>query len=218
MSIVNLLDQIRDWTQETICNPVSFKVPPIAEEIKKASIDSYISSEEENLNDGENYEYSRATPKAFIWLLPNRSRLPENISSVPSVIIRLGEGTVNIGKGTIPIEMDFVVWNPGTHGSDIIYQIDDKSYIQWSGEEAKSYFERNNEGWRDVWNWIDLAVKKIESTESIGGIKIDKSTLKFGPMKNEDGIPDFYPFWLAYISFDVKTYTHRIANAYDKFL
>lgn len=229
MSIVNTLDRITEWTQSHVCDPVTFKVPPVRDKTEESRQEKRTgkaverkfteTSEKPELNDGAGYEYERATPVAFTWLVPSSDRLPPEVKSpFPSACVRFGEGSDDRTSGEIPIEICFSVWNPGTHGSDIIYPVGDGSYSQWSGACAKAFFERDYDGWREVWNWIDLALREIESAESLNGIMIDKGSIKFGPFKQESEIVDFYPFWFAYISFTVKRSIVRNVPQYEDFL
>lgn len=217
MSIVNTLDRITEWAQKNLCEPVKFKTPPKEDEAKvKKTLDRNLSGDQ--VNDGAGYEYKRITPIAFKWLVPSKDRIPDVQSPFPSICVRLSEGDSERGSGTIPVELCFSVWNPGTHGSDIIKPLEDGSYEQWTGDDAKKFFERNNDGWRDVWNWVDLALREIESTDNLNGILIDRTTVKYGPFKIEGEMADFYPFWFAYISFDVKYNVSRNVSRYDEFL
>ena len=145
MSIVNTLDRIAEWTQNHICDPVSFKVPPLASENKKRkSIERDLSTDDESRSDGKGYEYQRKKPLAFTWLIPSKDRMPTAEPIFPSVCVRFSDASTVRGNGTIPIELCFSVWNPGTHGSDIVSPLWDGSYEQWKDDDAKNYFERNN--------------------------------------------------------------------------
>lgn len=202
MSVVNTLDRITEWVQEKICNPVSFKVPP-----------------KEKEPEGPGYEYERVTPAAFKWFVPSNDRLPPDIKTAfPSVCVRLNDGEDSFNTRTMNFDMCFSVWNPGTHGSDIIEKMQDESYSQWKGDEAKEYYQRDNEGWREVWNWIDLALRELESVTNIGGGSIDRNSIKFAPFKTNNEMVVFYPFWFAYISFTVETPLERNVPTFEGLL
>ena len=77
-----------------------------------------------------------------------------------------------------------------------------KKAHQWTGEEADAYFKRNGDGWRDAWNFVDIALREIESRTEIAGFAIDRSVpVKFGPLTEQEAIPDYYPFWFSWVSF-----------------
>lgn len=112
------------------------------------------------------------------------------------------------------MQLCFSTWNPGTHGADVLKPVpgDSLRMQQWTGPEAEEYFDRNGDGWRDAWNLVDIALREIESRTNIAGYEIDRSTpVKFGPLTEQEAIPDFYPFWYAWISFTL-TYPLRRNN------
>lgn len=193
MSVVNILDRLTDWAQKSICNKIKLKVPP---------------DDEMSPTDAD-YEYRRATPTAFAMYVPTKEKLPPGIiSPFPSVCVRFMEGADDMAskKGNIGIQLCFSAWNPGTHGKDIIIpsETDNLTMKRWTGAEAKAYFQRNGEGWRDVWQMVDIALREIESVTNIDGLVIDMSKpVKFGPLTEQDAIPDYYPFWFAWVSFFV---------------
>ena len=178
MSIVKILDDVTEWARQNICSKIELKVPPKNTEP----------------ND-EGYEYKTANPVAFTMFVPTEDRLPKNIpSAFPSLCVRFMEGDDDLQnmKGTIGIQFLLSVWNPGTYGAD---------YLTGSSRQ----FERNGEGWRDVWNFTDLAVQAVESVTNISGYKIDRSVpVKFGPLTEQEAVPDYYPFWFTWVTFQLK--------------
>ena len=88
-------------------------------------------------------------------------------------------------KGSMGIQFLLSVWNPGKHATT-----------------PEKQFERNGEGWRDIWNFADIAVSAIEQTTNISGYEIDQTIpVKFGPLTEQEAVPDYYPFWFAWVSF-----------------
>lgn len=193
MTVVCVLDALTKWVRENICPKILLKVPP------------------DNDKDAEDagYEYQLTHPAAFTMYIPTKEKLPPPIiSPFPSVCVRFVEGADNLfnGKGSIGVQLCFSAWNPGTHGKDIILPNPENAMEpkKWSGPEADAYFQRDGEGWRDVWNMVDIALREIEIVINIGGLVIDRSVpVKFGPMTEQESIPDFYPFWFAWVSFTV---------------
>ena len=81
--------------------------------------------------------------------------------------------------------------NPGTYKEDL-------------PPGSNSPFERNGEGWRDAWNFTDIAVHAVESVTNICGYEIDRSVpVKFGPLTEQEAIPDYYPFWFTWVTFQL---------------
>ena len=195
MSIVKVLDSVRDWVQEKICPQIMLKVP--AEDIEP--------------NDRD-YDYKLVNPTAFTLFVPTKDKLPPPIlSSFPSACVRFMEGADDMAanEGSIGIQLCFSAWNPGTHDKDVFHPAGDGSFRQGTGGSG---FTPDGEGWRDVWNFVDIALREVESTTTIGGYVIDRSVpVKFGPLAEQEAIPDFYPLWFAWISFQL-TYPIRRNN------
>lgn len=147
------------------------------------------------------YDYKVANPVAFTMYVPTQDKLPKNVpSAFPSLCVRFMEGENNLSnnKGTIGIQLLLSVWSPGIHGAE---------------------FERNGEGWRDIWNFTDIAVQTIESTAHISGYEIDRSVpVKFGPLTEQDAIPDFYPFWFSWVTFQLTYPQQRNTDNIQLFL
>lgn len=208
MSVVNILDRVTHWAREDVCSKILLKVPPVDE---TAATDA-------------DYEYQRVHPAAFTMYVPTKDKLPPPIiSPIPSICVRFLEGTANIGTrmGSIGIQLCFSTWDPGTHGKDIILPSpeDGMKAIQWTGPEAEAYFQRNGGGWRDVWNMVDIALAELESLTDIDGLLIDRSTpVKFGPLTEQEAIPDFYPFWFAWVSFTINYTILRPIRGTENFL
>mgnify|MGYP001852461276 CR=1 FL=1 len=193
MSVTNILDRVTDWARESVCSKIWLKTPP--------------DSETDATDKG--YDYRRVNPAAFTMYVPTKEKLPPAVlSPFPSVCVRCagGEDHLNSGKGSVNIELCFSAWSTGTHGKDLLFP-DKENALRakwWSGPEAEAYFQRNGGGWRDAWNMVDIALREIESVTNIDGILIDRSTpVKFGPLTEQEAIPDYYPFWFAWVSFSV---------------
>ena len=188
MSVVNLLDQVTQWVQTNICPKILLKVPP----------------DDTEPNDRD-YKNELANPVAFAMYVPTKDKLPPPIKSqFPSVCVRFMEGSDDLkeSNGSIDIQLCFSAWNPGTHGADILRPNGDGTHHRWTGREASAYFERNGAGWRDVWNMVDIALRSVESITAIGGYALSRDVpVKFGPLTEQESIPDYYPFWFAWISF-----------------
>lgn len=180
MTVVNILDTLTAWAQERICSQVRLKVPP----------------DNEIEPDDAGYEYRTTNPAAFPMYVPTKEKLPPGVlSPIPSVCVRFVKGADNMaeGQGNIGVQLCFSAWNPGLHKQDIV-----------DGPPADADFKRSSDGWRDAWNMVDVALREIESVTEINGLLIDRSTpVEFGPMTEQESIPDFYPFWFAWVTFTV---------------
>lgn len=157
-------------------------------------------SNEDAIDSG--YEYETANPVAFPMYVPTSEKLPPRVRSpFPSVCVGFSEGSDNMAgrEGHLMVQLSFAAWNPGTHGKD--------------------QFTRDGDGWRDVWNFVDTALRALESTSNIGGYAIDQTTpIKYGPLVENEAIPNLYPFWFAWISFRINYPLLRNNDKYQKFL
>lgn len=190
MSIVKILDDVTEWARQNICSKIELKVPPKNTEPNDSA-----------------YEYKTANPVAFTMYVPTDDKLPENIpSSFPSLCVRFmeGENDLSNNKGTIGIQLLLSVWSPGTYSKDHL-AVNPNDPLQWQAQpDGKVKFARNGEGWRDVWNFADLALKAVESTTNISGYEIDLSVpVKFGPLTEQEAIPDYYPLWFTWVTFQL---------------
>jgi len=137
--------------------------------------------------DGDNYEYERVTPESYLMYPPLNGKFP-------SVTIQFGEGTRDVNKqsGELNLRFLFATWSPGTH------------YID--EETGKRRLEITNEGWRDVWNFIDYTLRKLSNTCRLGPnirIKHEKA-ITFGPTAEQDVNVNYYPHWCGWIAFTIQ--------------
>ena len=186
MSVVHVIDTLAEWAKHSICENVKLKLPP------------------ENLEaNDEDYSYKTVTPTVFPMYVPTSEKLPPQIHSpYPSLCIRFIKGTDELSGNTghLDVQFCFSAWDPGTHGQDVFYPKGDMIFTK---KETRT-FDRNGDGWRDVWNFVDTALRAVESVTTIGGYTIDRETpVEFGPLTEQEAIPDFYPFWFAWLSFRV---------------
>lgn len=204
MSIVNSIETVRDWLTAEVCPLVKLKLP------------------DDNATDAS-YPYKLVNPAAFSLFVPSKDRTPPNIAApIPSVCVQIVQGDDDLLQSArdIKIRLCFSAWDPGYHGPDIFKPKGDGSgtYIQQYNEAAASYFVKNGEGWRDAWNFVDTALRLIENAEYLGDLRVIKEKgITFGPVTEQDAVPDFYPYWFAWAEFSVeetltrnpKSYQHR---------
>ena len=202
MSVVHVIDTLTNWARESICKEIKLKVPPANTE----AMDS-------------GYVYQLANPEAFPMYIPTGDKLPKGKFDHPCLCVRFlsAQDDTSAKTGGMDVQIVFCVWDPGLHSEDVFNPNDDGSYTRQ--QPAETEFERNGSGWRDVWNFVDLAVSKLESVDSIGGCSIDKSTpFEYGPAKVDEAIADYYPFWYAELTFRVTYPLMRNNQDYEKYL
>ena len=191
-TVVTMLDTVTAWVQANICDKIKLKKPPLDE------VDAT----------DEGYAYELITPHAFAFFVPTQDKIAlPAVAPMPSVCVRITDGAADFaaGRNDITFELCFSTWSTGTHGKDIFIPIDRNTFRQMSDKDAARYFEKNGDGWRDAWNMIDIALRELGNATHIDGIEIDKSVpVKYAPLKEQEAIPDYYPFWFATLSFAVK--------------
>ena len=191
MSFVKILDDVTDWARQHICSKIMLKAPPANGEPNDHA-----------------YDYRVTNPVAFTMYVPTEDKLPKGIpSAFPSLCVRFLEATDDLATmtGTMGVQFLLSAWSPGTYGPDSL-MIHPEDAFQWQAHsEEKVKFERNGDGWRDVWNFTDLAVSAVESVTNISGYEIDRTTaVKFGPLTEQEAVSDFYPFWFTWVTFQLK--------------
>lgn len=186
MTVVDSLIEIAEWLNENSCKRFEFKVPP---EDQRKPID-------------DNYDYKKVNPHAFPVYVPTKDMLPPNIiSNMPSVCVQLVQGEDNNIElqRELSINLGISCWNPGLHSLDIYYP---KDLRPLDPEKYKSGYD----GWMDAWNFVDDILRMLDSASNIGGLEIIKNkNITFGPYKEQESIPDYYPHWFAWIQFSVRS-------------
>lgn len=207
MSIVNSIETVRGWLNTEVCPLVKLKLP------------------DDNATDAS-YPYKLVNPAAFSLFVPSKDRTPPKVAApIPSVCVQLAQGEDDLIEHTrgIKIRLCFSAWDPGYHGPDIYIPIPQGNgsgtYIQQYNSEAADFFQKNGEGWRDAWNFVDTALRLIENAEYIGDLRVIKELgITFGPVAEQDAVPDFYPYWFAWAEFSVEETLTRHAKNYDHLL
>lgn len=195
MSIVHSIETVREWLSETVCPQVKLKLP------------------DDNATDAS-YPYKLVHPAAFSLFLPSKDRLPPKVAApIPSVCVQIVQGQDSLIEHTrdLKIRLCFSAWDPGYHQRDILLPPD--------YQQAKESFEKNGEGWRDVWNFVDSTLRRIENAEYLGGLRVLKEQgIAFGPITEQDAVPDFYPYWFAWVEFSVEETLTRNPESYHHLL
>ena len=132
------------------------------------------------------YPYKLVNPNVFILYVPAKELIGE-ANRVPSVCIQFDEGNESMASasGVLNLRLQFATFNPGEHTED--------------------NFKINTEGWRDVWNFIDYIAERLRNVELIDDIRIIKENgIHYGPISDSGQIPNFYPYYFAWMTFSVE--------------
>lgn len=198
MTMVNDLNQIRDWVQTEICEKLLLKLP-------------------DDDNSGGDYTPELVHPTAFALFTPTKDRLPPNVRApIPSVCIRLKEGVHEQGTNKMHLILNFCTWNPGKHFEFV--PVEKPAGIKAYNLQVTSEFKRTADGWQDVFSFVDTALRTLENAEYIAGMRIVmEDGIKYGMTSDKDGIDDFAPYWLAWIELSVEAGNIR-DKSYNDFL
>lgn len=210
MTITDSLIKVSEWLNGGVCQKFKFKVPPGVKTEKNGSVARTV-----QLPMDDNYEYEEVSPVAFPLFIPTSDKLPPPIkSNMPSVCVQIVDGSDDVPKSTrdINVNLGISTWNPGVHTKDIYFPEGTEP-----GERPK--YKSGYGGWMDVWNFVDAITRELEAITAIDGLYLAPDVpVKFGPYKEQESIPDFYPFWYAYVQFTLRSDYARNNPDYEDFL
>lgn len=216
MSIVDTVAKIAEWLNAGPCQKIKLKAP--APEGKAMD---------------ENYEYTLVHPTAFPLYVPARDRLPPSVKTeMPSIAVMIEDGEDKLVRDRyINIVLAFSCWNPGNHDKDIYYGGSSENLEAWKkayfpvveNRQTKELklmkFRKTADGWMDLWNYIDAVIREIEQIDFIDGVELVKNVpIRFEPFKEQDSIPDYYPFWFGMVRFTVHETLVRNNEMYRELL
>ena len=186
MLIVKTLDTIKNWFEENVCNKVELKLPP-----------------EDGRADCEDYFYRLGHPACFANSIPSADELPQGKYNTPCALIEFVSGSDNVaGKlGTMDIQVFFSVWNTGTHPFDFFGKL---------REEKKGTFQKDDSGWIDVLNFVDVARLALKKATVFNSEKTDETFIymdKGEPITygyyTDGNSPLPHPYWGAWVKFRI---------------
>lgn len=199
MTVVDSLMAIAEWLNENPCKRFEFKVPP----------------EDQRKPINDDYEYKRVHPHAFPVYVPTKDMLPPNIiSNMPSLCVQLvqGEDDNALLQRELRINIGISCWNPGIHAGDMYYPKNMEP-------TAQVKYKNGYDGWMDAWNFVDDILRRLGSINNIGNLVILKNkNITYGPYKEQESIPDYYPHWFAWIQFSVRSDFLRNNEEIEQFL
>lgn len=137
-------------------------------------------------SDTEHYNYELMHPEAYIMYPPQESKFP-------SVTIQTGNGEYNRTKsnGELKLRFLFATWNTGKHIID---------------EGNVPTYTPDNEGYKDVWNFVDYVLNRLKNVDYLGrSVRIKhENGIQFGPMSEQDVMVNYYPYWCAWVTLTVE--------------
>ena len=209
MTITQSIEKVTDWLNSTVCPKIKLKLP------------------DDNQN-GTGYKVETVNPMAFAMYQPGKDKLPPGvIAPFPSVVVQLLEGSDDLTakSGRMKLQLSFTAWNPGNHAGELTRAIsttagdDNGLNVQLESVASAKSFERNAEGWKDVWNFVECALREIENAEYMNGLRVVKELpITYGQFQQEGQISDLYPYWGAWAIFTIERGLVRTGAAYAEYL
>ena len=192
MTTKEIIEGMTAWADEHICSKIQLKLPD------DASNDS-------------RYTLKYVKPAAFPLFVPAKDRIPPSVEApIPSIAVQMMEGSDLLTKGerTMRLRLCLSTWNPGHHPGENFVPVQDNEElfnIRYEKEsESKPYF-RHSDGWKDLYNFQDIALRELETELLFSGVSIDMNEpVTYGPFTEDGVIWDYYPYWNGWISFTVK--------------
>ena len=210
MTIAQCIENVTDWLNESVCPKIKLKLP------------------DDNQN-GKEYKVKAVNPTAFAMYQPGKDKLPPGvIAPFPSVVVQLLEGSDNMtaNNGRMKLQLSFTAWNPGNHAGELTRATKTTTAsgsedldVQIGGVASEQTFTRDAEGWKDVWNFVDRALREIENAEYLNGLRVVKELpITYGQFQQEGQISDLYPYWGAWAIFTIERGLARTGASYSEFL
>ena len=210
MTIAQCIEKVTDWLNESVCPKIKLKLP------------------DDNQN-GVQYKVEAVNPTAFAMYQPGKDKLPPGvIAPFPSVVVQLLEGSddMTAKNGRMKLQLSFTAWNPGNHAGELTRATktttasgSDDLDVELGGVASEQSFTRNAEGWKDVWNFVDRALREIENAEYLNGLRVVKELpITYGQFQQEGQISDLYPYWGAWAIITIERGLARTGAAYSDLL
>jgi len=141
-------------------------------------------------SDNDVTHFELVNPVAYSVYYP--AQKPNEDVGVPSISVIFEEGTDDRETYTLSIRLIFCVYSPGFHSPE--------------GE-----FTPDNEGWRDLLNFMDRTKAAILRSQNLNGITV-KTPLTQALSFPEEQTPSLDPYYFGYVTFDVDTPSYPRAN------
>lgn len=190
MTITETLDALQAWFDEHISQKVTLKLPT----------DSQVTG-----------EATLVHPATFALYVPAKDRTPPNVPApIPSLCVQLmkGEDKTFDHKRKLTIRICLAAWNPGEQTGATFYphtSATDYFHKKYSQGADEPTYNRNLDGWRDVWNFVDFCLATLHKTDIIEGFRIVKEDgIDYGPFTEDGAIWDYYPYWHSWIAFTLE--------------
>ena len=144
------------------------------------------------------YNYELTAPAVYPCFNPAEDKSPT--PRAPSVTIQIDKFRETLeSEMSADIAFIFVIWNTGIHDNR---------------DPQNKKFEKNIEGWRDLWHFMDTARNAILKNFNIAGFEIS-GEITGRPLMGDDTITGTYPFFYGEMTCTIKTISSTAAALGD---
>ena len=141
-----------------------------------------------SLRGDSGYDYELVYPVAYPCFCPPQDKT--NLPVSPSITVQIDGFTDDLASESfVTVTFVFSVWNTGTHDN--------------RGGEKR--FEKNLEGWRDLWQLMDMARKAIRGNFSVAGYELKSEVTGKPLVAGESAIMGTYPYFFGEVTFVIGT-------------
>lgn len=208
MNLVDLVQNLTDWLNEKVC-PMIWLLNP-----------------DDDIQNEAYEKTERVHPKAYpLFTSWAASDATLNIPGTPGIVVGVLTGRDDLKKKTrtLNIQFQLISWNPGQYGSDILYPVKDKDALIGIHYETRSNpqtYQRNQDGWKDSYLFMETVLRELEKQEFISGsrIKIKDGSIEYGHYRDDTGPVDLYPYWINFIRFELECGYDQPSRVYADFL
>jgi hypothetical protein len=215
VTITDTIEKITTWAAENICKGITLKVP-----------------DDDVMDADKNLTLADVNPAAWPILVPVKSSSPiASAPTIPSLCVQVlppASDNMKDGKRIVPIRFTLSAWNPGKYWIDT-FSVSEKDakgpglhmYSRGDEDAREKGFVPAQDGWRDVYNFLDISLAALEKADVIGnGIRIlHEEGIEWGPFEDEQkNLLDFYPYWFLWLSFKAEIGLIRTREDIAKFL
>ena len=207
MTSIKAIHTVKDFLRENVCPNIKYLLP--------------------DKEDGREYIETYVNPQVFAFYEPSNERLPEGVEyTTPGIIVQLqqGEDHISANQSNYRLELSFCTWRPGKYTQQNntelcdIAQKETQISIEYSAD-INRLFTRNEDGWQDVYHFMEETKKAIISAGHIGDLKFKlDEPVKYGPYTKDGALIDFYPYYYLWMSFTLETIVTPVTREYDDLL
>lgn len=207
MTTVNAIDIISDFLKNNVCNELKYLLP--------------------DKKDAREYIPKMVSPQVFQFYEPDKERVPPGIEyTCPSVVVQLQKRSDNVKTGVsqFDIQLSFTTWRLGQYitqnnvSLEDITQNEEGVDIAFVGNNESS-FVRNEEGWRDVYHFLETTKDAIVKVGKIKDLKLKlDENINSGPFTQDGALIDHYPYYHAWLTLSFETVVTPVLRDIEEFL